>query len=80
MPDEAPAAAFELYKALVSHDARERPTALDVIECLEPLQPNFNHNSSLPLSAGTSLPGSLPSVDSRGNAQPWASHRRNISG
>lgn len=69
----------ELFQELVSDDPAARPAASEVVERLEALNPAINRNGSVALSAGSSLPGSLPSVDSRGHVQPWAQHRRNVS-
>lgn len=81
MPDEAPAEASALVKELTAHDPRHRPCASAVVERLEELQPGFMRHASQPLSAGSSLPGSLPSVDSRGRPLTWGAgeHRRNAS-
>ena len=81
VPDEGPAEASALIKELIAHDPKQRPSASEVVERLEELQPGFTRHGSQPLSAMSSLPGSLPSVDSRGRPLTWGAgeHRRNAS-
>jgi len=81
VPDEAPAEAAALFTALISREPAERPSALQVIERLEDLQPGVTRNCSLPISAVSSMPDSLPSAGARAGAlERRGSHRRTASG
>ena len=47
----------ELITQLLSYDAAARPSANDVIERIQELDPNCRRSASLPMSAATSVLG-----------------------
>lgn len=53
----------ELITQLLSYDAADRPSANDVIERIQELDPNCKRSTSLPMSAGTTVPGPVSGAE-----------------
>lgn len=63
VPDEAPAEVAELITQLLSYEAAARPSANDVIERIQELDPKCRRSTSLPMSAATSVPGPVSGAE-----------------